>query len=168
MYLKIVKCVYKNVPYLYNFFNVGIKNSFFSTSAMQLGRQLYTISGSTCYSPPRWAANFSRRYVLGLTRKWTLRNNKWDVIIITGQLLCTKHVISLKNILFLEFENFNFITCCARNISLEFNVIQLYFEIIFNLTRNFGYKYFGSHQNVGIFFEFYFERLFEIINRCPS
>jgi len=111
---------------------------FFSTSAMQLGRQLYTISGSTCYSPPRWAANFPRRYALGLTRKWTLRNNKWDVIIITGQLLCTKHVISLKNILFLEFENFNFITCCTRNISLDFNVIQLYFEIIFNLTRNFG------------------------------
>ena len=70
MYLKIVKCVYKN--------------SFFSTSAMQLGQQLYTISGSTCYSPPRWAANFPRRYALGLTRKWTLRNNKWDVIIITG------------------------------------------------------------------------------------
>ena len=112
--------------------------AFFSTSAMQLGRQLYAISGSTCYSPPRWAANFPRRYALGLTRKWTLRNNKWDVIIITGQLLCTKHVISLKNILFLEFENFNFITCCARNISLDFNVIQLYFEIIFNLTRNFG------------------------------
>ena len=110
----------------------------FSTSAMQLGRQLYTISGSTCYSPPHWAANFPRRYALGLTRKWTFRNNKWDVIIITGQLLCTKHVISLKNILFLEFENFNFITSCARNISLDFNVIQLYFEIIFNLTRNFG------------------------------
>ena len=120
--------------------------AFFSTSAMQLGRQLYTISGSTCYSPPRWAANFPRRYALGLTRKWTLRNNKWDVIIITGQLLCTKHVISLKNILFLEFGNFNFITCCACNISLDFNVIQLYFEIIFNLTRNFG-----SHQNVGFF-----------------
>ena len=85
-----------------------------------------------------------------------------------GQLLCTKHVISLKNILFLEYENFNFITYCARNISLDFNVIQLYFEIIFNLTRNFGYKYFGFHQNVGIFFEFCFERLFEIINRCPS
>ena len=49
-----------------------------------------------------------------------------------------KHVISLKNILYLEFENFNFITCCTRNISLDFNVIQLYFEIIFNLTRNFG------------------------------
>ena len=136
MYLKIVKCVYKNVPYLYNFFNVCIKNSFFSTSAMQLGRQLYTISGSTCY-PPRWAAKFPRRYALGLTRKWTLRNNKWDVIIITGQLLCTKHVISLKNILFLEFGNFNFITCCVRNISLDFNVIQHYFEIIFNPTRNF-------------------------------
>ena len=29
MYLKIVKCVYKNDPYLYNFFNVCIKNSFF-------------------------------------------------------------------------------------------------------------------------------------------
>ena len=43
-----------------------------------------------------------------------------------------------KKILFLEFEIFNFITCCARNISLDFNVIQLYFEIIFNLTRNFG------------------------------
>ena len=81
---------------------------------------------------------------------------------------CTKHVISLKNILFLEFENFNFITCCAHNISLDFNIIQLCFEIIFNLTRNFGYKYFGSHQNVGIVFEFYFERLFEIINHCPS
>ena len=67
-----------------------------------------------------------------------LRKNKWDVIIITRQLLCTKHVSSLKNILFLEFENFNFITCCARNILLDFNVIQLYFEIIFNLTRNFG------------------------------
>ena len=45
---------------------------------------------------------------------------------------CTKRVISLKYILFLEFENFNFITCCACNISLDFNVIQLYFEIIFN------------------------------------
>ena len=87
---------------------------------------------------PAGAAKFPRRYALGLTRKWTLRNNKWDVIIITGQLLCTKHVISLKNILFLEFGNFNLITCCARNISLDFNVIQLYFEIIFNLTRNFG------------------------------
>ena len=51
---------------------------------------------------------------------------------------CTKRVINLKYILFSEFENFNFITCCARNISLDFNVIQLYFEIIFNLTRNFG------------------------------
>ena len=69
--------------------------------------------------------------------------NNWAVTIKR----CTKRVISLKNILFLEFENFNFITCCARNISLDFNVIQLYFEIIFNLTRNFG-----SHQNVGIFF----------------
>ena len=64
---------------------------------------------------------------------------------------CTKCVISLKNMSFLEFENFNFITCCACNISLDFNVIQLYFEIIFNLTRNFGQKYFGSHKNVGIF-----------------
>ena len=73
--------------------------------------------------------------------------NNWPVIIKK----CTKRVISSKNILFLEFENFNFITCCARNISLDFNVIQLYFEIIFNVTRNFGYKYFGSHQNVGIF-----------------
>ena len=63
----------------------------------------------------------------------------------------------------MEFENFNFITCCARNISLDFNVIKLYFEIIFNLTRNFGYKYFESHQNVGIFFEYCFERLFEIL-----
>ena len=75
---------------------------------------------------------------------------------------CTKHVISLKNILFLEFGSFNFITCCARNISLDFNVIQLYFEIIFNLTRNFG-----SHKNVGIFFESCFEWLVEIINHCP-
>ena len=125
---------------------------FFSTSAMQLGRQLYTISGSTCYSPPRWAANFPRRYALGLTRKWTLRNNKWDVIIITGQLLCTKHVISLKNILFLEFENFNFITCCARHISLNFYVIQIYFEIIFNLTRNFGIKIFWIPSKCGKFY----------------
>ena len=51
---------------------------------------------------------------------------------------CTKRVTSLKNILFSEFENFNFITYCACNILLDFNVIQLYFEIIFNLTRNFG------------------------------
>ena len=28
---------------------------------------------------------FSRRDALGLTRKWALRNNKWDVIIKTGQ-----------------------------------------------------------------------------------
>ena len=27
---------------------------------------------------------FPRRYALGLTRKWALRNNKWDVIIKTG------------------------------------------------------------------------------------
>ena len=97
MYLKIVKCVYKKCSLsIQKKLNVCIKNSFFSISAMQHGRQLYTISGSTCYSPPRWAANFPRRYALGLTRKLTLRNNKWDVIIITGQLLCTKHVISLK------------------------------------------------------------------------
>ena len=71
--------------------------------------------------------------------------NKWTV---------TMHQTrnQLKKILFLEFENFNFITCCARNISLDFNVIQLYFEIIFNLTRNFEKKYFGSHKNVGFFF----------------
>ena len=60
--------------------------------------------------------------------------NNWAVTIKK----CTKHVISLKNRLFLEFEIFNFITCCARNISLDFNVIQLYFGIIFDLTRNFG------------------------------
>ena len=90
--------------------------------------------------------------------------NNWAVTIKK----CTKRVISLKNILFLEFEIFNFITCCARNISLDFNVIQLYFEIIFNLTRNFGYKYFGSHQNVGNFIEFCLQQLVEIINRCPS
>ena len=60
--------------------------------------------------------------------------NNWAVTIKK----CTKRVISLKNILFLEFENFNFITCRTRNISLDFNVIQLYFEIIFNPTRNFG------------------------------
>ena len=28
---------------------------------------------------------FPRRDALGLTRKWALRNNKWDVIIKTGQ-----------------------------------------------------------------------------------
>ena len=28
---------------------------------------------------------FPRRDALGLTRKWALRNNKWDVIIQTGQ-----------------------------------------------------------------------------------
>ena len=28
---------------------------------------------------------FSRRDALGLTRKWALINNKWDVIIKTGQ-----------------------------------------------------------------------------------
>ena len=28
---------------------------------------------------------FRRRDALGLTRKWALRNNKWDVIIKTGQ-----------------------------------------------------------------------------------
>ena len=28
---------------------------------------------------------FPRRDALGLTRKWDLRNNKWDVIIKTGQ-----------------------------------------------------------------------------------
>ena len=59
--------------------------------------------------------------------------NNWAVTIKK----CTKRVISLKNLLFSEFENFNFITCCARNISLDFNVIQLYFGIIFNLTRKF-------------------------------
>ena len=56
---------------------------------------------------------FPRRDALGLTRKWALRNNKWDVIINMGSNYkkCTKRVISLKNILFLEFGNFNFITC---------------------------------------------------------
>ena len=28
---------------------------------------------------------FPRRDALGLTRKWALRNNKWDIIIKTGQ-----------------------------------------------------------------------------------
>ena len=28
---------------------------------------------------------FPRRYALGLTRKWALRNNKWDMIIKSGQ-----------------------------------------------------------------------------------
>ena len=28
---------------------------------------------------------FPRKEALGLTRKWALRNNKWDVIIKTGQ-----------------------------------------------------------------------------------
>ena len=28
---------------------------------------------------------FPRRGALGLTRKWALRNNKWDVIVKTGQ-----------------------------------------------------------------------------------
>ena len=39
---------------------------------------------------------FPRRDALGLTRKWALRNNKWDVIIKLGcnYKKCTKHVIS--------------------------------------------------------------------------
>ena len=89
----------------------------------------------------------------------------WAVIIKK----CTKHVISFKKIYyFWILEIFNFIYCCVRNISLYFYVIQIYFEIIFNLTRNFGIKYFGSHENVGNFIEFCFEWLIEIINRCPS
>ena len=71
---------------------------------------------------------------------------------ITGQLLCTKHVISLKNILFLEFGNFNFITCCARNVSLDFYVIQIYIEIVFNLTKNFGIKIFWIPSKCGKFY----------------
>ena len=65
---------------------------------------------------------------------------------------CTKHVISLKYILFSEFENFNFITYCACNILLDFNVIQLYFEIIFNLTRNFRIKIFRIPSKCGKFY----------------
>ena len=40
---------------------------------------------------------FPRRDALGLTRKWALRNNKWDVIIKLGSNYkkCTKHVITL-------------------------------------------------------------------------
>ena len=40
---------------------------------------------------------FPRRDALGLTRKWALKNNKWDVIIKLGSNYkkCTKHVITL-------------------------------------------------------------------------
>ena len=33
---------------------------------------------------PAWVQIFPSRDALGLTRKWALRNNKWDVIIKTG------------------------------------------------------------------------------------
>ena len=49
--------------------------------------------------------------------------------------ICTKHI-------FLDFEIFNFVNCCVRNVSLDFYVIQIYIEIVFNLTRNFGIKIF--------------------------
>ena len=44
-----------------------------------------TQARSSCYSPPTRLQIFPRRDALGLTRKWALRNNKWDVIIKTGQ-----------------------------------------------------------------------------------
>ena len=67
---------------------------------------------------------FPRRDALGLTRKWDLRNNKWDVIIKLGSNYkkCTKHVLLYK-ILFLDIENFIFINCYERNVSLDFYVI---------------------------------------------
>ena len=44
-----------------------------------------TQARSTCYSPPAGLQIFPRRDALGLTRKWALKNNKWDVIIKSGQ-----------------------------------------------------------------------------------
>ena len=42
-------------------------------------------SGQLVILRPAGLEIFPRRDALGLTRKWALRNNKWDVIIITGQ-----------------------------------------------------------------------------------
>ena len=44
-----------------------------------------THARSTCYSLPRWAANLSQEGCIRLNRKMGFNNNKWDVIIKTGQ-----------------------------------------------------------------------------------
>jgi len=55
-------------------------------------------------------------------------------------------------ILFLDFENFNFINCCARNVSFDFYVRQICIEIVFNLTRNLGIKIFRIPSKCGKFY----------------
>ena len=52
---------------------------------------------------------------------------------------------------FWNIENFNFINCCALNVSLDFYVIQIYIEIVFNMTRNFGIKIFRIPSKCGNF-----------------
>ena len=58
----------------------------------------------------------------------------------------------LYKILFLDIENFHFINCCARIVSLDFYVIQIYIEIVFNLTRNFGIKILRIPSKCGKFY----------------
>ena len=105
------------------------------------------------------------RAALDLLRRWDLRNNKWVVIKKIG---CkyrkrTEQVhffILLKKGIF-----FNFITSCTQNFIAFFYLIQIYFEIIFNLTLNFGLKnIWDPIKMLGILLNF-FERLAEIINK---
>ena len=104
------------------------------------------------------------RAALDLPRKWALRNNKWVVI--------KKMVVNKKTHRTSTFFNsskkgtfFNFITCCACKILLDFYLIQIYFEIIFNLTLNFGLKNISDPIKMLEILLNFFERLAEIINK---
>ena len=63
---------------------------------------------------------------------------------------CTKQVISFKSIIVWIWK-FSFHYYCARSIFLHFYLIQILFEIIFNVTRNFGTKIFRIPSKCGIF-----------------
>ena len=100
-----------------------------------------------------------------MPRKWALRNNKWVVIEKNG---CKykKRTKQVHFLILLKKVHFLISLLVARHkILLDFYLIQIYFEIIFNLTLNFGLKnIWDPIKMLGILLNF-FERLAEIINK---
>ena len=66
-------------------FNVCIKIAFFQHQQCNWADSCTQYSGQLVILRPAGLQIFPRRDALGLIGKWTLKNNKWDVIIKTGQ-----------------------------------------------------------------------------------